>query len=150
MIYAMCLIFLKISHIQIVKDKLIKCNAIMFKTSKLLDTVALGILYCSSFLPYINYCSEVWGITYNKSIDGIIKVHKKAIIIISKVNRIEHTNALFSKLKLMKFRDLVDHKATDFMYNANLKLLPVNIQQKFTSNVHNCYKLRSKHKFKIK
>ena len=35
------------------------------------------------------------------------------------------------------------------MFNANLKLLPANVQQKFTSNIHNSYILRSKHKFKV-
>ena len=132
-----------------VKEKFVKCNAIMFKASEFLNTEALRTLYCSLFLPYINYCSEVWGITYKKSIDCIIKVQKQAIRIISKVNRREHTNELFCKLKLMKFRDLVDFKVTVMMYHANLKLLPANVQPKFTSNIYNCYTLRSKNKFKV-
>ena len=89
------------------------------------------------------------GITYKKSLDCIVKVQKWAIRIISKVGRRAHTNELFRNLKLLKFTDLVDFKTAVFMYNANLKLLPANVQQKFTSNIDNSYTLRSKHKFKV-
>ena len=127
-----------------VKERFAKCNAIMFKASEFLNTEALRTLYCSLFLPYMNYCSEVWGITYKKSIDCITKIKKQAIRIISKVNRREHTNGFFCKLKLMKFRDLVDFKVAVMMYHANLKLLPANVQPKCTSNIYNCYTLRER------
>ena len=60
------------NHIIMVKEKLIKCNVIMFKASIYLNTEALRTLYCSLFLPYINYCSEVWGITYADSHSGTV------------------------------------------------------------------------------
>ena len=66
------------SHCSMVKDKLIKCNAIMYKASVYLDLVAMRTLYCSLFLPYINYCCEVWGITYKSTIDSIVKLQKKS------------------------------------------------------------------------
>ena len=56
------------SHILMVKEKLIKCNAIMLKASVFLDSPTMRTLHCSLFLPHINYCSEVWGITYKKQL----------------------------------------------------------------------------------
>ena len=39
----------------------IKCKttAILYKCSQLIDPQSMRILYCSVFLPYINYCSEI-------------------------------------------------------------------------------------------
>ena len=90
------------SHITRVKDKLNKCNAILYKASAFLDSAALRTLYCSLFLPYINYCSEVWGNTFKTALDCIVKAQKRAIRIVSKVKFREHTNGLFCKLQLLK------------------------------------------------
>ena len=48
-------------HIKLVTSKLIKVSGIIFRTERVLNYDSLYILYCSLFLPYINYCSEIWG-----------------------------------------------------------------------------------------
>ena len=136
-------------HIMRVKEKLIKCNAIMFKASVFLDEVAMRTLYCSLFLPYINYCSVVWGKTYTASIDCISKAQKRAIRIVCKANFSDHTNELFSRLKLLKFSDLVDYKIAIMMYNASLNLLPQNVQRYFSDNCNRVHSLRNDNKFKV-
>ena len=78
------------------KNKLLKCNAILYKESHYLDTVAMRTLYCSLFLPYINYCCEVWVIRCKGTIEPLIKLQKKAIRIVSKVGKYEHTNISFN------------------------------------------------------
>ena len=77
----------------------------MYKASLLLNSATLPTLYCSLCLPYINYCSEVWGIVYKRSTDYIIKLQNKAIRIISKADKYEHTNKLFIAQRLLKFCD---------------------------------------------
>ena len=47
-----------------IKFKLAKSNAIINRASKYLDTFSLKILYCSLFMPYLSYFSEIWGKTY--------------------------------------------------------------------------------------
>ena len=138
------------SHSSLVKDKLIKCNAIMYKASIYLNSEALRTLYCSLFLPYINNCCEVWGTTYKKIIESIIKLQKRAIQIVSKMGNREHTNALFCKLKLLTFLDLTDLKIAVIIYKARMKLLTLNVQKKFTDNIGNTHCLRSKNKFMVK
>ena len=44
-------------HICMIKTKLAKSNAIIYRASKYLDTFSL-------FMPYLSYCSEIWGKTY--------------------------------------------------------------------------------------
>ena len=46
-----------------IKSKLAKSNAIIYRASKYLDTFSLKIVYCSLFMPYLSYCSEIWGKT---------------------------------------------------------------------------------------
>ena len=53
-----CKLSLK-SHIAKVKDKLVRCYAILYKASLLLNVTTMHTLYCSLFLPYLNYCCEV-------------------------------------------------------------------------------------------
>ena len=50
-------------HICMIKSKLAKSNASIYRASKYLDTFSLKILYCSLFMPYLSYCSEIWGKT---------------------------------------------------------------------------------------
>ena len=110
------------SHISRVKSKLIRCNAILYKAKHLLNSNTLRTLYCSLFLPYLNYCSEVWGVTYKTAIESIYLAQKKAIRIICRTSRYEHTNNLFIKLGLLKFFDLVNFKVAIVMYKAKKNL----------------------------
>ena len=67
------------SHIAQVRSKLNKCISVIYKTSILLDSDSLRLLYCSLYLPYLTYCSVIWGTAYRQSIDCIIKSQKKSI-----------------------------------------------------------------------
>ena len=65
------------------------------------------------------------------------------------MGRREHTNELFCNLKLSKFTDLIDLKVAVIMFKANMKILPVNVQQKFISNTDHRYCLRNTNRFKV-
>ena len=45
-------------HIDVINSKISKSIAIIYKASKILKTASLYTLYCSLFLPYLNYCAE--------------------------------------------------------------------------------------------
>ena len=52
-------------HINTVRIKtLSKVAAISYNASCLINLDGTYILYCSLLLPYINYCSAIWGNTY--------------------------------------------------------------------------------------
>ena len=46
-----------------IKSKLSKTVAVIYRAKYLLDKNSLFILCCSPCLPYISYCCEVWGNT---------------------------------------------------------------------------------------
>ena len=62
------------------------------------------------------------------------------------MNKFYHTNELFLKLKLLKFRDLVDSKIAAIMFESSKCSLPCNVQKLF-SKVETGYTLRSKGNF---
>ena len=99
------------------------------------------MLYCSLYLPYLTYCSEIWGTAYKQSIDCIIKAQKRVLRIICKADRLSHTNGLFLGLKLLKFKDLVVYKIAVIMYRASKNDLPLNVQKLFVYR-SNGYSLR--------
>ena len=59
-------------HIDYVQNKLSKTASIMYRMRYILNENTLRTLYTSLYLPYINYCSEVWGNTYKTYMNKII------------------------------------------------------------------------------
>ena len=90
----------------------------------------MHILYCSMFLPYINYCSEIWGNTYPTNINGIVILQKRAMRLLYGANHIDLTTPLFHRSHALQFVDLVKF-TTVFMFKTYQCKLPVNIQQHF-------------------
>ena len=106
-----------------------------------------GLLYCAMILPYMNYCSEVWGNTYKTTINSLITIQKRAIRLINNAGYRDHTHSLFLGSHVLKFTDLVDFKTLQIMYKARYNLLPVNVQSKFL-NKEGAYNLRGPLNFK--
>ena len=115
-------------HIKMITSKLSKTIAIMHRTKYLLDKNARLILYYSLFLPYVSYCCEVWGNTYKSNIDCLYLLQKKVVRIVCGVGYRDHTNELFSELRILKLIDIVKLRSACIMYKAHKKLLPNNLQ----------------------
>ena len=66
-------------HINMVRSKLSKVAAIMYKASCLINQDGMYILYCSLFLSYTSYCSGIWGSTYAANIYFIMVLQKRVV-----------------------------------------------------------------------
>ena len=119
-------------HISVVKSKLSKTIGIMYRASTFLNKSSLFTLYCSLFLPYMTYCLEIWGNTYQSNTLCIFILQKKILRIIIGANRYDHTNCIFDNLRILKFYDLVKLRTSVIMYLARNNTLPVSIQHIFT------------------
>ena len=138
-------------HINIINNKISKSIAIIYRASKILNTDSMYTLYCTLVLPYLNYCAENWGNTYEGNINKIFLKQKRVIRIISKANFYDHTNQLFKKLNILKLKDLIELRSAIFMYKANRKTLPKNLQILFHFNsAKNRYHLRNKQEFQCR
>ena len=67
------------SHIKYIHNKLARSISVLNKAKHLLNFKSLRMLYCSLVLPYMNYCTEVWGNTYKSSLNAITILQKRAI-----------------------------------------------------------------------
>ena len=120
------------SHIKYIHNKLSRSVSVLNKAKHLLNYKSLRMLYCSLVLPYLNYCTEVWGNTYKSSLNVLTILQKRAIRIIHNSGYRDHTNRLFANSYLLKFIDIIEYKTALIMYKARHNHLPGNIQGMFS------------------
>ena len=84
-------------HINTVRTKKIlsKLAASIYKASCLINLDGMYILYCSLLLPYINYCSEMWGNTHAANIKCIAVLQKRIVRLFFGAKRLYHNSILF-------------------------------------------------------
>ena len=100
-------------------------------------------------LPYLTYCAEIWGVACKIHLDKVKVLQKTIVRIICGVGKREHSWALFYKMRLIKFTDLVDFKIAVIMFKANRRLLPPNIQDRFIDKLEGrSFSLRNNLNFK--
>ena len=121
-------------HISLICSKLSKCIAIIYKAKQLLDKESLVMLYDSLFVPYLTYCSEIWGNTYKTNINCVYLLQKKVLRIVCNVDYRYHS--------ILKLFDSIELKTAMLMYKANKKMLPQNIQRLFSVDEVTYYNTR--------
>ena len=137
------------NHVSYLCKKLQKSMGILRKVKYLLKSLSLLTLYNSLFLPYLMYCCEVWGKAVNVCINKIVVLQKKVIRIVNKCKWNEHTSPIFKRLKLLKFKDIVNLSISVILYKAKNNMLPRNLQDEFIIKNNNC-KTRQCGKFYVK
>ena len=70
----------------------------------------------------------MWGNTYKSNIECMYLLQKKVVRIVCGVGYRDHTNELFSELRILKLIDIVQLRSACIMYKAHNKLLPNNLQ----------------------
>ena len=100
------------------------------------------MLYNSLFVPYLTYCSEIWGNTYKTNINCVYLLQKKVLRIVCNVDYRYHSNVLFKELRILKLFDSIELKTAMLMYKANKKMLPLNIQRLFSVDEVTYYNTR--------
>ena len=86
----------------LISSKLSKCTAVIHKTSHVLDTKTLTLLYNAIISPYLSYYVEVLDNTYKTNLYPLFIKQKKAIHIVCLAKYLDHTFRLFDKLKVLK------------------------------------------------
>lgn len=89
-----------------------------------LDNQTLYSLCCTLSLPYLNYCSEIWGHTYQTHLKQIFTLQKRAFRIVESLNYRDETSKTLKKTKCLKFSDIVKLKSCTYIYKAQKEMLP--------------------------
>ena len=141
-------------HIGLVENKVSKGIGILYKMKDKLDNKSLYMLYSTLILPYINYCSEIWGNTCASRLEKLVCLQKKALRIVDGKRYKDHTNPIFVSYNCLKLKDIVELKTCTHVYKADKGLLPHNVQKRFsgvkqihshnTRQVNNLFSISSK------
>ena len=109
----------------------------------------LSNLYNAFILPYLIYCVEIWGNAVDSHILPIITLYIKKIRFITFSPYLAHTKNLFLDTNILPFKMLVIHRIGIQLFNFNLGLSPVALNNLFVrnSNIHN-YNTRNKNKLR--
>ena len=119
------------------QSSLTKCAAILYKCSHVTDSQSMHTMYSSLFLPYISYCSEIWGNAYPSNVKCLVVLQKRAIRLLYGAGRPDHTiDSSFLQVAHIKIKtDLVKFKTAMFMYKAYYCRLPSDIQRHFVKKI---------------
>ena len=83
---------------KIILLKLSKCTAVIHKTSHVLYTNALTLIYDAIIPSYINYCVEVWGNTHKTNLYSLFIKQGRDFFIVCHARYFDHTSRLLHEL----------------------------------------------------
>ena len=123
-------------HIDHVSSKISVGNSILNRTKNLLPLNVRKTLYCSLIKSQLSYGILFYG--NNASGQKIELIQKKCIRNISKEGYISHSDPMFAKLRLLKFKDILRLESLIFMYKYTKNLHPNSLigMFKFLSNAN--------------
>ena len=108
---------------------------IMNSVKNFLTVNSMKTLYYALYYSHLLYCITLWGTTMAASnLNKLDKSQKKVVRIINKSEYNAHTNPIYKKLKIVKFRDIVDNELIKFMYQVSKNSLPKPILYPFQTN----------------
>ena len=90
------------NHIDYIKGKISRGIGIMCKSRKYLNQSTLISLYYAFIYPYLNYCVEVWGNTYESYTNPILRLQKRVLHIITGSAKFSHTAVLCNELQILE------------------------------------------------
>ena len=106
-------------HIDIVRNKVAQNVSVINRVKRVLTSSALYSLYCTSVMPYLTYCCEVWGNNYKTRIQSLFILQKRTIRIICLNTTYKcHIKSLFYQLRSLNVFDIIDLDSLVFMYKA--------------------------------
>ena len=136
-------------HIQYIKGKISRGLGIIFKCRRLFTQSTLVTLYNSFLYPHLNYCISVWGNTFDSYLDPLVKLQKRAVRVIVGAKWSSHTDPIFRKLKILKFRQIYLFSIQQFVYKFRHRLLPSIFDEFFiTNNSVHSHNTRSQNNFR--
>ena len=100
---------------------------ILCKLKHIFPFSILQTLYSSLIIPHLTYGILIWG--YN--LEGLFKLQKKAIRIITNRKYNDHTEPIFKSLNLLKLNDIFKLSVLKFYYNYCNDLLPKYFKNQF-------------------
>ena len=119
----------QISHVY---RKLISGNFVLNRCKNFLPINIRRLIYNSLIQSHLEYGVLAWGSSKNKLITSINKIQKRCIRNLVSSNWLSHTDPLFGKLNILKFKDILDVNSKIFMHKYFNSQLPGSFNNMFT------------------
>ena len=103
-------------YISYIKTKVSKGIGIINRIKQLINKEILITLYISFVYPYLYYCIEVWDNAQDCCGDKIVRLQKRAVLIISCSPLLAQSEPLFIHLKILECKKLYFYTVAVFMY----------------------------------
>ena len=103
-------------HISVIRKKIACANFKINQCKNFISTKPRLMLYNSMIKPHYEYGCMIWGGASEKELRGLIVLQKKCIRNICNERKFAHTNLLFHRLSVLKFKDLFTLNCSIFMY----------------------------------
>ena len=131
-------------------NKIAKGIGLLIKARKTLNYESLLKLYYAFIYPYLTYCIEIWGGTYNTYINTIFLQQKKIIRLIANAKRDAKSTPLFNKFQILTLSKIYVYRILMFMHKYENNLLPDTFHSLFTrrGDIHT-YNTRQRNQLNI-
>ena len=103
-------------HIDYISKKISKNAGMLYKLKQYVPIKTLTCLYRCFVERYLNYCTVVFGNTFQAHIHKLEVAQKKCIRIVAGLPPLSHTDPIFCNLKLMKFKDIYNYHLGVYMF----------------------------------
>ena len=137
-------------HINYISNKISKTIAILRLLKYTFPKHILKTLYMSLIQPYLNYCNIIWGAADKTTLEPLIILQKKAIRIINRVHYLEHTEPLFTSMKILTLTQTYKLNCIMFIYKCLYtdKFICFKNKMKRNSEYHN-YNTRNSSDYRL-
>ena len=137
-----------VHHVKYIKGKVARGIGILCKARRLVHQSTMVTLYNSFIYPYLYYCIAIWGNTFSSYLEPLVKLQKRAVRLIKGAKRLDHTDPIFSELRLLKIREIYVYCIQQLMFKYHHELLPDVFSNYFTTNSHfHNYDTRKRNEF---
>ena len=126
-------------HINTIRIKMSKGIGIICKARTVVNASTLVSLYYSFIYPYLSYCIDVWGSTYDYILHPIIILQKKILRIIASVPRRTPSDFLFKKFNILTVHEMYVFSVAIFMFKWCHKIIPSIFDNFFRRNSEICF-----------
>ena len=122
-------------HIRQLATKISRNSGILYKLKGLVPGKTLKMLYNSFIQSHLNYCSTVWGLKSNNSLNALFRAQKKAIRATDEKfqnyfydkntgKTPSHTKEIFNRLKLLTVYNIIGKNCLTMMHKVNMTVTP--------------------------
>ena len=121
-------------HTEMIGRKISKSIGIMYNSRNLIPNVCMRSLYFSFVNSYLQYCVVVWGGTYQRYLQPLMVLQKRAIRLVYNAPFLESTNNLFYQCRSLKIIDLYSYNLGMMIFRGKLENLPIHSHEYLTRN----------------